>query len=70
MDISSFTNDRLLKLPEVIGSTKRGIVGYLPMSKSKWYEGIKSHVFPAPLRIGSGSFWRLSDIQNIINSSK
>jgi len=61
--------DRLLKLRDVIGDKKRGIEGRIPMSHTKWYAGIKNGVFPPPVRIGCGSFWRLSDIQKLIDQA-
>ena len=61
--------ERLLKLPDVIGDRKRGIVGFIPMSKSKFYDGIKSGLFPAPEKIGRGSYWKLSAIQNVIDKA-
>jgi prophage regulatory protein len=67
--MSTTNAEQLLKLPETIGDKKHGIAGYIPMSKSKWYAGIKTGIFPAPLRIGSGSFWRLSDIQKVIEKA-
>ena len=66
MPITPQAPERLLKLPDVIGNRKRGIVGLIPMSRSKFYSGIKSGLFPAPLHIGSGSFWKLSAILKIV----
>ena len=37
MPITPQALERLLKLPDIIGDRKRGIVGLIPMSKSKWY---------------------------------
>ena len=61
--------ERLLKLPDVIGDKKRGISGYIPMSRTKWYEGVKKRIFPSPVRIGSGSFWKLSEIKRLIDQA-
>jgi predicted DNA-binding transcriptional regulator AlpA len=61
--------DPLLKLPDVIGDRKRGIVGLIPMSRSKWYQGIAQGVFPSPLHIGSSSYWRLSVIVALIDAA-
>jgi predicted DNA-binding transcriptional regulator AlpA len=62
--------ERLLRLPDVIGDRKRGIVGLIPMSKSTFYQGIPE-TFPPPVRIGgcSGSFWKLSEIMQVIDSA-
>jgi len=61
--------DPLLKLPDIIGDRKRGIAGLIPMSRSKWYDGIQRNIFPPPLHIGSGSYWRLSAIQAVIDTA-
>jgi len=62
--------DPLLKLSDVIGDRKRGIAGLIPMSRAKWYLGIQKKIFPAPLHIGSGSFWRRSTILAIIDRAE
>lgn len=61
--------ERLLKLPDIIGNRKKGIVGIIPMSRSKFYELIKHGEFPAPLHIGCGSFWKLSAIHSLIEKA-
>lgn len=61
--------DPLLKLTDVIGDRKRGIPGLIPMSRSKWYDGIKRQIFPPALHIGCGSYWRLSSIQAVIEKA-
>jgi prophage regulatory protein len=58
-----------LQLPQVIGSKKRCIPGMVPMSKSKFYAGIKQGIFPAPIHIGSSSYWRKSDIVRLIENA-
>lgn len=51
--------DRLLKLPQVLE--------IIPVSKSTWYKKVKSGEFPPPVSFGGSSrFWRLSDIQGLI----
>lgn len=66
---NSNQSERLLKLPDVIGDRKRGIVGLIPMSKSKAYSMIKAGQFPAPVHLGCGSFFKLSEIQKVIDSA-
>lgn len=50
--------DRLLRL--------RTVLGIIPVSKSTLYAGIASGHFPPPVKLGRNSFWRLSDLQKLI----
>lgn len=36
-----------------------------PVSRSTWYRGIEVGRYPAPVKIGRMSFWRLKDIQEL-----
>lgn len=61
-------NERLLKLAEVIGDKKSlpRVAGLIPMSRSHWYAGIQNGTYPKPIKHGSMSFWKHSDIQLLI----
>ncbi len=51
--------DRLLKLPEVLTR--------VPVSRSRWFEGVRSGEFPAPVRLGLRAVaWRESDIALVV----
>lgn len=53
----------LLRLPEVLRR--------YPVSKSKWYAGIKAGVYPAPVSIGPrNKAWRSTDLDALIASAK
>jgi prophage regulatory protein len=55
--------DQLIKLPKVIEMTGN--------SRSKIYADVKNALFPAPLKTGKRAVaWKLSDIENWINSLK
>ena len=57
------------KLARVGPRTPRpAIPALIPMSKTKWYDGIKRSIFPAPVALGRNAFWRLSDVQKIIDN--
>ena len=61
--------DCLLKLPQIIGDEKRGLPPIIPVSKSLWWEGVKSGRYPKPIKLGgetTGTFWRASDIKQLI----
>jgi prophage regulatory protein len=51
---------RCLRLPEVLA--------IIPVSKSTWWAGVKSHRYPQPLRDGSITMWRLRDIERLVAS--
>ena len=52
------TEDRLLKIDQCLE--------IIPMAKSTWWEYVKSGTLPAPVKIGSATFWRHSDLQDFI----
>jgi predicted DNA-binding transcriptional regulator AlpA len=57
------TTDRLLRINQVLE--------LIPLSRTAWYNGIRSGLFPQPIRLGSRSvFWRLSDIERLIEANK
>ncbi|MGZ8213932.1 MAG: helix-turn-helix transcriptional regulator [Methylosarcina sp.] len=56
-----------LRLWEIIGDRKRGIQGLIPVSKTAWYEGIKSGKYPAQVKLGVRSVaWKTEDIRELI----
>jgi len=57
----------LLKLYQVIGDPKRGVQGYIPMSRSTWYAGVRKGDYPAGIKIGQRSIaWRYADIEALL----
>jgi predicted DNA-binding transcriptional regulator AlpA len=57
----------LLKIHQVIGDHKRGIQGYVPVSRSAWYAGIKAGLYPQGVKLGQRSIaWRYSDIAALL----
>lgn len=41
--------------------------GILPISKSAWWAGVKSGIYPAPIKLGpSITAWRLEDIERLL----
>lgn len=48
-----------LRLPQVLE--------IIPVSRSRWYSGVKSGEFPAPIRISANiSVWRAAEIQALV----
>ena len=60
--------ERLLRIDDIIGNRRKGVIGLLPMSRSKFYELVKNRTIPPPAHLGCNSFWPLSSIQAVIDS--
>lgn len=68
---STLPRTGFLRLPQIIGSrrTTPPTPGLLPISRSKWYDGIKRGIYPAPVKLGPRvSAWRVEDIRQLIAS--
>ena len=45
----------------------KGVLERIPVSKSTWWEGVKSGKFPKPVKLGSRlTCWRESDILDLV----
>ena len=54
-------NERLLRLPEVLQR--------IPVSRSTWYQGIKTGLYPKGIRLGARIVaWREADIKKLSES--
>jgi predicted DNA-binding transcriptional regulator AlpA len=51
-----------VRLPQVLAPR-----GPIPVSKSTWWAGVKSGRFPAPVKIGGVTAWRVDDIHALIS---
>jgi predicted DNA-binding transcriptional regulator AlpA len=59
-----------LRLPQIIGDSKRGIPPLIPISKSTWWVGCRTGRFPKPIRLSSKcTVWRVEDIRALIEQS-
>lgn len=58
-----------LRLPQIIGDTRAQppIPAVIPVSKSTWWEGVRSGRFPKPVKLGPRiTAWRVEDIRALI----
>ena len=56
-----------LRLPQIIGDSKRGIPPIVPIGKTAWWAGCKSGKFPKPVKLGARTTcWRVEDIRALI----
>jgi prophage regulatory protein len=51
---------------QIIGDRKHGIAGPLPIGPTKWWDGIQKGIFPAPIRLGNITMWRVEDVRALI----
>jgi len=59
-----------VRLPQIIGDKKRGIPAVVPVSKTAWWDGVKSGRFPKPVKLGPRTTaWRVEDIRRLINDT-
>jgi prophage regulatory protein len=57
--------DRFVRLQSIIGPG-----GPIPVSKSTWWEGVKSGRYPKPIKLGPRiTAWRVEDIRALIEST-
>lgn len=56
-----------LRLHQILGDKKRGIVPIYPVSKSTWWAGIKEGRFPKPVKLSARCVaWRVEDIRALV----
>lgn len=61
-----------VRLSNIIGDTKANppIPAIIPVSKSHWWEGVKSGRYPQPIKISARiTVWRVGDIRAFIQNS-
>lgn len=58
-----------VRLPQIIGDKKSNppVSAIIPVSKSTWWNGVKSGRFPKPVKLGPRTTaWRVEDIKKLI----
>jgi prophage regulatory protein len=60
--------ERLIRLPEIVGNKKEGIPGLLPIGASTLWKAVKEKRFPQPVKLGPRTTcWKLSEIMQLVN---
>lgn len=57
-----------LRLSQIIGNPKADppILPIIPVSKSTWWAGVKSGLYPRPVKLGPKiTVWRIEDIREL-----
>lgn len=58
-----------LRLPQIVGNKKTNTPALIPVSKTSWWNGVKSGKYPKPVKLGERTTaWRLEDIMSLIES--
>lgn len=61
----------LVRLSQILGDKKKGIPPIIPVSRSAWWMGVKSGIFPAPLKLSPKiTCWRVEDLRQLIEGGK
>lgn len=54
-DLSSLPDSAIIRLPDVLR--------LYPVSKSHWWQGVKDHRYPTPIKLGVRAVgWRIGDV--------
>jgi predicted DNA-binding transcriptional regulator AlpA len=56
---------KLIRINQIIGTN-----GLIPISKTSWYAGIKTGIFPKPIKIGRTSLWEANEVHSAIERLK
>ena len=62
---------RLLRLKQIIGDPKANppIEAIIPISKSSWWEGVKTGRYPKAIKLGANTtVWRENDVRRLIDN--
>lgn len=59
-----------VRLQQILGDPKSGNPGVFPVSRSTWWEGVRTGRFPAPVRLGRRvTAWRVTDIRKLLGDA-
>lgn len=60
-----------VRLSQIVGSRSDGIPPIFPVSRSTWWEGVKTGRFPQPVKLGPRvTAWRVADIRQLLEGGK
>lgn len=55
-----------VRLSQIIGDSRRGIPGVIPVGPTTWWSWVKTGMAPKSLKLGSMTAWRAEDIHALI----
>lgn len=66
---SALPETGFVRLSQILGDKKKGITPIIPVSKSSWWDGVKSGRYPASVKLGERTTcWRVEDIRKLIET--
>lgn len=71
MSFNSLPETGFLRLTQILGNPKASppVLPIIPISKSAWWEGVRSHRYPQPVKLGPRTTaWRVEDIRALVDS--
>ena len=67
MKVIPLTETGFVRLWQIIGCERRGIVAHIPEARSTWWDGVKSGTRPPSIKLGRNTTaWRAEDIHRFI----
>ena len=66
MQINTQAGDSLLRCRDIVTDRKRGTRGILPIGRSAWLAGVRSGIYPQPLRLNGATVWKYSQIMRLV----
>jgi prophage regulatory protein len=70
--VSAIPEIGFLRLSQIIGDLKADppIIPIVPVSRSSWWQGVKTGRYPQPVKLGPRTtVWLASDIRNLIQGA-
>lgn len=59
-----------LRLSQIVGDKKAGIAAIFPVSKSTWWQGVKSGRYPQPVKLSERcTAWKVEDVRALIDQT-
>jgi prophage regulatory protein len=60
-----------LRLSQILGDPRSNVSPLIPVSKSTWWQGVRSGRYPRAIKLGPRTTaWRSEDIRALIESAK
>lgn len=57
----------LLRASQILGNPAKGIDPIIPVSKSTWWQGVRTGRFPKPIKLGPRTtVWKIEDIHALL----
>jgi prophage regulatory protein len=69
-ELSSLPSDGFVRIGQIVGDPDADppIIAAIPVSKSRWWEGVRQGKYPAAIKLGPATtVWKVSDIRALID---